>query len=364
MTAPPVTFADVERWVLIGGSDLMIRVAERLAQADRRLALVVAPRYAGRPMGGDGETLEQAAARLEADLIVLDNPNRTPDALAYDGVQAALCFGPAWVFGADVRSRFARGMFNYNAIPQPRYIGGAHHSWQAMNGDLGGGAVVQEIVAKVDHGPIIAAAYYDYPAGTRTPADYMAVKNERSRAFMADFIERALAGERFVRSDYDAVNDARLYFPRLIGDVHAYVDWRWTADEIARFCAAFDAPYPGARTFVRGRELLLGEVTATGQEPGVHPFCSGLIVRRLGDETLVAAPGGLLRIGRAVLADGGADARDLLREGRRLATPVDVLERARESYVEIDAAGDLQVRRAETPARPAQDGAAAKGERS
>jgi methionyl-tRNA formyltransferase len=356
VSASPVSFADVDRWVLIGGSDLMIRVAERLAQAGRRLALVVAPRYAGRPMGADGETLEQAAARLGADLIAVDNPNRTPDALSFDGAQTALCFGPAWVFGAAVRERFSRGMFNFNAIPQPRYIGGAHHSWQAMNGDLGGGAVVQEIDAKVDHGPIIAAAYYDYPADTHRPADYMAVKNERSRAFMADFIDRALAGETFERTDYAAVNAGRLYFPRLIGAVHAYIDWRWTAEQIAGFCAAFDAPYPGARTFLRGEELLLRATTATGEEPGIHPFCSGLIVRNLGDEILVAAPGGLLRVGGAARAADGADARGLLREGRRLTTPVAVLERALESFVEIDGAGDLHVRRAETPALTPSNG--------
>jgi len=351
MNAQSVTFADVKRWVLIGGSDLMIRVAERLTHAGRRTALVVAPRYAGKAVGADGEPLERAAERLGADLIAIDNPNADPDALAFDGRQTALCFGPAWIFGPAVRARFAGGMFNFNAIPQPRYVGGAHHSWQAMNGDLGGGAVVQEIGPKVDQGAIIAAAYYDFPADTRSPADYMSAKNERSRGFMAEFIDRALAGEPFERVPYETVNAGRLYFPRLIGSVHSYIDWRWSATDISRFCAGFGAPYPGARTFLRGEELLLGDVSVVEEETRLHPYCSGLIVRRLGREVLVAAVGGLLRIGGSARAADGSDAQDLLREGRRLTTPNAVLERALESFVEIDAAGDLQVRRAPAPSR-------------
>ena len=66
-----------------------------------------------------------------------------------------ICFGPAWIFNLDILELFNYAILNFNGIPIPRYLGGAHHSWQILNRNYEGGCFYQLITETVDRGPVI-----------------------------------------------------------------------------------------------------------------------------------------------------------------------------------------------------------------
>jgi methionyl-tRNA formyltransferase len=231
----------------------------------------------------------------------------------------ALCFGPAWIFADSVLAAFGAGMINYNPIPVPRYLGGAHYTWQILNGDREGGGVLQLITRELDRGPILRARQFRIPDDARTPADYFAAYHEHGCGLLDGMLDDVIAGRPFAETPFSEVDARRLYLPRLHTLHNAFIDWSWSGREVERFCCAFDEPYMGAATFIDGVEVRLGDAWLESEEE-FHSFLSGLIVRRLGGRIWAATRNGLLRIGVARTA-AGEDAGTLLREGRRLATP-------------------------------------------
>ena len=311
--------------VLIGGGSVMLHTAKAALARSLDVKVVLAPRHAEEPLPDNTITVD-AFRSLGLPVAIIDNINTSSELAkgGWSGAQAlALCYGPAWIFGEHVRSVFGAGMINYNPIPIPRYLGGAHYTWQILNGDHSGGCILQLITEKLDRGPILRSLYFDIPSSARTPADYFEVYNNHGCRLLDETLDAIIAGQHFELRDFAELDSRRLYLPRLFTLHNGYIDWRWTGAEIERFCCGFDCPYPGAGTFVDGREIRLKDVWF---EPGerFHPFLSGLIVRRLNDKVWASVADGLLRIGDARVQNGD-NAIGLLREGRRLATPPEKL---------------------------------------
>lgn len=318
---------------LIGGGDLMVDTGRALAKAGYRVTAVLAPRHRDEALPRLGGTLAQTlgadgiAVHLAEDINRPEDWDRAPGAAGAGAAALALCFGPAWIFSDAVRAAFGFGMFNVNPIPIPRYLGGAHFTWQILNGDRSGGCFLQEITAELDRGPILDEHLYLVPESARVPEDYFIAMFEEGRRFLRRVIEKMKDGVPFTPVPFETVNDGRLYFPRLFTSENGIIDWSWTVDEIERFCCAFDRPYDGAATFIDGALVRLKDVAKVEDDADLHPFSAGLVVRRLGPEAVVAAAGGYLRVGSARDTDG-ADAMALLREGRRLHTPRERLDHA------------------------------------
>ena len=306
----------------------MLHTARRAKAAGLRVAAILAPRHAEERLPLGGKVTLPAFRALGIPVLVVPDINEPggsrlgdwtgPDALAF-------CFGPAWIFGREILRAFGAGMINYNPIPVPRYLGGAHYTWQILNGDRDGGCILQLITKQLDRGPILRAKYFRIPAAARTPADYFLAYHRPGCGLMDGALKDILAGRRFKLQDYEGLSAKRLYLPRLNTLRNGYVDWRWSGAEIERFCCAFDQPYAGAASFIDGVEIRLGNVRLEKGEQ-FHPYLSGLIVRRLGEVVWIAVAGGLLRVGS--LRAGGVETKALAREGRRLATPPGKLHEA------------------------------------
>ena len=320
----------------------MVEAAEILDSHDREVVLIIAPRYANRRLPLSDKSMEEEADRIGIPYHYVNDINIPKErAFLYDKPgKLALCFGPAWIFKRETRDGFEFGMLNYNAIPQPRYVGGAHHSWQIMNGNLEGGCVVQEIGPEIDHGDIIHAAYYKFPKTVRTPLDYVRYRNGESLKFVRKFLAKLLGGEVFSKTNYEKAAQEKLYFPRLLTEFHAYVDWRWVAADVAAFCCAFAEPLNNAMTYLRGKRVTLRDVELVETCDRFHPFCYGLIVRNTSEGILVAANGGLVKIA-AIGCPEDALTIHTVREGDRLYTPLEVLDRATRTAVSIEPDGSL-----------------------
>ena len=74
-----------------------------------------------------------------------------------------LCFGPAWIFSPKFISWFGGRIFNYNGIPIPSYLGGAHFTWQILNQSWEGGCFIQQITSDIDRGLIVKSFRYSIP---------------------------------------------------------------------------------------------------------------------------------------------------------------------------------------------------------
>ncbi len=326
----PRRYDHVTRVVLIGGGDLMVEVAELCRRQDFRVSTVLAPRHAEEALTLRDGVLRDALSAAGFEIHCVDDINQwlgLEAAVGAEGDAVALCFGPAWIFSPAVRERFAAGMINFNGIPVPRYLGGAHYSWQIMNGDRSGGCVLQDITGDVDRGPILRAHYYELPSECRIPADYYRANLAVATAFLAEAIADMRAGVVFEPAPFADVDAKRFYFPRLYTPQNAFIDWRWPAAEVERFICAFDEPYPGAASFLDGNEVRFSGVHLEPDDGDTHPYTAGLVVRRYGDAAWIAANGGVLAVRRARFGDG-TDAMPSLKEGKRLHTPADVLAHA------------------------------------
>ena len=320
-------FDHIDKVMLIGGGDLVLFTAERLSEAGYNVLCVLAPRHAAEtlPLAEQvtidalrDKGIETFVAETAADIL-------SADTAAQRGENAmALCLGPAWIFPQDVLAAFGGGMINFNGIPVPRYLGGAHYSWQIMNGDRTGACVLQAITMEIDRGPLLRRNDFDLPANVRTPHDYFAANDVEGRRFLSTAIADMKAGSTFAPEPFSKLEADRLYFPRLFTPENAWIDWSWGSVEIERFCCAFDNPYPGARTICDDETICLRDVRLEPAAAEFHSYESGLIVRRQGDIIWVATTGGLLRIKDVRHADGN-DAMAGLKEGCRLATPPETL---------------------------------------
>lgn len=347
MSKGPRQFGHVESVVLIGGGDLMRQTARMVQASGLRTTIILAPRHAEEFLPVAGEPTNKAFADDGSTVHVVQDINAWPELESVDGVGAnslALCFGPPWKFGEHVLARFGAGMINFNGIPIPRYLGGAHYTWQILNGDRTSGCFLQEITMDVDRGPILRRQLFDLPDNVRIPEDYFLANHEEGCRFMEQVIADMRADEMFDPNEFSSLDEGRLYFPRLNTLENGWIDWSWTGREIERFCCAFDRPYAGASTLLDGTVVRLSDVRLTETMDALHPFVAGLVVRNTGQEACIATCGGLLAVAAARLQDGG-DAIEMLTEGRRLHTPPERLSIALTNSPALTANGFAEKKR-------------------
>jgi RimJ/RimL family protein N-acetyltransferase/methionyl-tRNA formyltransferase len=330
-------FGPIRNFVLIGGGDLLLETVRYASHLGFRVTVVMAPRHANEALPLSRKNAESECRRVADEVVVTEDINSLPELAdqSWTGAQSlALCFGPAWIFSQAVISSFNAGMLNFNGIPIPRYLGGAHYTWQILNGSRQGGCFIQEITPDIDRGDILRAARFELPAELTTPQDYFNANHKVGKVFLEQFLSDVKNLAVFPCTPFADLDAERLYFPRLLTKSNAYIDWHWTGDEIAKFCCAFDEPYMGAATSLGGKDVKMKRVRFVAQAESFHPYTSGLVVRKIGSEIWVAAKGGLLHIGCVV--DGtGRDILKDVREGMRFATSPEQVYRAQTERAQI-----------------------------
>lgn len=323
-----VSFGQVQSIVFIGGGDLLLESAQMASEIGFEVAVIMAPRHVRELLPLAGDYADRVCERIGLSPIVVEDINTSIDwqaAVRSDHNTLALCFGPAWVFSPEVARFFESGMINFNGIPIPQYLGGAHYTWQILNGSRMGGCFLQEIGDVVDKGDILRAERFDLPENVKTPQDYFAANHQASLRFIRRALLDFHANVTFDRISFARLNSKRLYFPRLLTKYNAFVDWRWTGREIVTFCNAFDAPYIGAASFIKGKEVRFRGVSLEEHELiSFHPYVSGLAVRKLNGRIWIASTNGLIRV-EGILDTEGLCIMNEIREGDRFATPAEAL---------------------------------------
>lgn len=338
-----VNFGRITSLVFVGGGNIFLKTVQAARLKGFVVGAILAPRHATEVIIS-GQTLMSELQRLKIPACIVETASDVDPLRLGEGFASslALCFGPAWIFPDIVLARFHHGMLNFNGIPIPHYLGGAHYTWQILNGHRGAGCHIQQITGDVDRGDLLLSKTFELPDDATTPEDYFRVNEEYALRFLEGFLDELIAGHDFQARPFADVNNHRLYFPRLITIENGWIDWSWSGNQIVAFCRAFGPPYRGASTKLNGRRIYLKRVAfiAGSSHPDFHPFCSGLIVRRLDDSFFVAVPGGLLQVDAYEFDEqDGAVVR--IREGDRLFTDAATLEHARIYRPQISASGNL-----------------------
>jgi methionyl-tRNA formyltransferase len=76
--------------------------------------------------------------------------------------------------------------------------------------------------------------------------------------------------------------------PRLETKVHSYINWSWGTKDIINFIKSFDDPYPGARTFLDKKLVIVRSAKIEKKLYNFHPFQTGIIFRKKNETYYVA----------------------------------------------------------------------------
>ena len=318
-----MNLGSIDTVILFGGAPLLVGTVKALLQRGYRVFVYTSPRHAAEPMDASGTTLADMLKAANQEFVVTEDINSEPTLPPrITRSTLGLGLGEAWSFSPRIIEAFGGRLLDFMGIPHPRYRGGAHYTWMILRGDRQMGMNLQVInedmvQGEFDSGSIVKSGGYQLPASCRVPQDYFDAAVPHETAFIAEFLDEVRAGKDFVLTPPD--ESKSMFLPRLHTKTHGLVDWSWSGQEIERFICAFDTPYPGASTHLRGEVVHLKGATLRGDEAPFHPYQSGLVTRVSTQGVTVATRSGHLEI-RQVFAGG----REITREikiGSRFDTP-------------------------------------------
>jgi methionyl-tRNA formyltransferase len=325
---PDMRFGLIRQYVLFGGGQLLVDLASEIIQRQRSVRVVTSRRHALAIV-----TVQAASATLLDGLGALAVPTKVvadietdPEVRDYitDGT-LGISLGAEWIFRPTFIAMWKGRLVNLHATRLPRMRGGGGFSWFILCDDHRGGATIHLVDSGVDTGPIVVATNYFFPAHCTKPSEYQDVACRENWLLLRRFLDDVESNTDFLL--IPQAQDASTYWPRLSTDVHGCIDWSWRADEIRRFVCAFDDPYKGAWTFLRGQRVHLKDCLSDMDDGTFHPFQRGLIYKRSPGAVFVAARDGNLVV-RQVTDESGASVFDRLRAGDRFYTPNTELEAA------------------------------------
>ena len=318
---------------LIGSGPLIIETAKYTRSLGISTLAIYAPRHFDNK---DANLLKKIGCAFyktndpHQDYSLLDKFN--------DYSKLCICFGPAWIFKESILNIFEDRIFNFNGIPLPNYLGGAHFTWQILHNNKTGGAFIQQIDENIDRGKIILGEHYNIPTDINLPVDYEKFNNKKGINLIKKFIDKITTPPNEIKYQDNIINwDQHLYFPRLYTPKNGYVNWSWTGEEIFRFCNAFDEPYPGARSFINN-EIVILKNTKFHKNPYSHPFSAGLIVRinKEKQEVWIATRDGFLEVKKFNFESNKSPHN--IKIGMRIITPLSKIEESFSS-IKFDSKG-------------------------
>jgi len=322
-----INIGPIDKIIFIGGGKLMLESIQIAQNMGFKTDAFLAERHASEIIDSHF-TLQDKLIEIKLPFKILKNVNQINEIMINEHSKScfAFCFGPAWIFPNEIIKKFNAGMYNYNGIPLPKYLGGAHYTWQILNNYRRTGSHIQKITSDVDRGELLMSSENELPSNVKLPVDYFLENEKIGLEFIKKFLIRVRDDDAFNVTDFSTINKNRLYFPRLITKENGWIDWSWSGIDILYFCNAFSFPYSGASTFYKDAKIFLLKIEhfLDNEHQRFHPFCSGLIIQVEPSYFCVAVSDGILKI-TSWKFDGDKE-NILLKEGDRLHTDMNTLE--------------------------------------
>jgi len=195
----------------------------------------------------------------------------------------------------------------------PKYRGGSAIPWQIILGETEAGVTVFQPDEGVDTGPIVVQK-----GGVTIASDATAASlyYDHLYALGVEAILEAVAAVDTGRARYVTQDEAGASHQGLVDDEVARIDWSRPIEKLDRLVRGCD-PSPGAHARLGDRVVRFFDSTPSDEASDAAP---GSVLRADGSALRVAAPGGVLRVGRMRVDDGkkGPAAESGIAPGDRL----------------------------------------------
>lgn len=310
--------------VLFGYSPLFADLARALSSSDVNLTVIC----------GDRQLSEVNALGLCPGIQTLCLESLSQKAFLELEIQhkkaIGLSFGAPFIFRQSEIDIFKGNILNSHGAPLPEFKGGGGFSWRILQGDKRGTSLMHLVTTEIDEGPVVFRKDFTFDDEDKIPAQYQSKQLEYDRKLLVPWLTAVVLGEFPLHLPHLAslreprVRSFQTYFPRLLTNFHAAIDWSWNAEQLQRFIRAFSRPYDGAYSFHRGSKVRFFDCEIV-RETCNHPFVSGLVTDLSASLIEIAVSDGFLRVKPD---DFFTDGRGLVL-GDRLCTPASILEEIR-----------------------------------
>ena len=199
--------------------------------------------------------------------------------------------GSAWIFKKNIIDIFKSRIYNLHGADLPSDRGGGGFSWQILQGKTLGYSCLHKINEKIDDGDIIQTKRFNTKK-CNNPNDwqerYIKTSTQIFRKNLSElFLNKINARKQLKKNS--------IYWPRLDTEIHGWINWDWSTNEIKSFINAFGDPYPGAHTFINKKKIYLKNCKIK-KKHNFHPFQFGLIIKKSRSSILVSVRNGIIEV--------------------------------------------------------------------
>jgi len=226
-----------------------------------------------------------------------------------------------FIFKNDIIKLVKKRIFNYHLGSLPEQRGGAPGSWQTLMSKKSTKMTIHKVTDKIDRGNIVLTKLININKDQTLKKFYSNV-----RIFEYNFFKNFFKKLNKKKIEKKQNEKKSIYMPRLSTKAHGYINWSWSGEEIYNFIRSFDFPFGGARTYLNGKEVIIGKVKLIKKRFKFHPFQSGIIFRKEKDFYLIACKGYSIKTNYIKNSKGKIVKDRLL--GKRLYTPYSVLDKS------------------------------------
>lgn len=240
-------------------------------------------------------------------------------------VAAAFSFGCRSIIKNNFLAVLNELVVNCHASDLPKDRGGGGPSWRILNSANYSCISLHLINEGVDSGEIILKKKRPIKKKNPYPIDILTEDIKLAEDVLKVFIRRIEQKIPFKLIKQNL--EKGTYFPRLLTEKNAAINWSWGTREIERFIRAFGYPYSGAWTSLHGQKVIIARAKLPRRASYFHPYICGMIFRKFRDGSVeVATRDGSLIIISLRERDSEIPAASRCKPGERFYTPSKILE--------------------------------------
>lgn len=328
-----VNFGRVNKFVFLGGGQCLFDAVRHLISKACTVTAITSERhyYSHVSVGDETFPLYEALASIGIECHLVSHFDVNSNLMAdFDSNSLALTPSAEWIFRKDDIDKLGGRLVNLHGSCLPEMRGGGGLTWNLMMGVREGGATIHLVDSGIDTGDILLQTKYELPDEINTLEEATRFAQTQNSDLITLFLDKVLANETFDRKPQD--NNSGTYWPRVKTDIHGFINWNWSAQDISLFVSAFGAPYKGASTFIGDKRIRFQNASVVPAKDRFHPFQYGLVFRTTDEGVYISCKDGALVVNHICDEQGEKiDLKKLL--GRRFHTPWSYLEAALQKRV-------------------------------
>ncbi len=207
--------------------------------------------------------------------------------------------GSPWIIGENIIKQFKNNIYNIHqsALPSMR---GAVNSYVRLYNLKSIQTTIHIVKKKIDEGDIVFKRDVFIERNLNLPADINNFLQNQNRLMLKDFLREYIKNNKKIKI-YKQDNFFSTYNPRLRSEINGWINWNMNVYELDRFINAFEDPYPGARTMIHGKSIILKDVDYSCTDSSKHTFENGMILRKFMGKLIISVSSGSLYVGKVLL---------------------------------------------------------------